>query len=500
MSSLPKIARTRSTRQKNLWFERSLAILASLNLGLVLFDLSYVPWRDFWLRGTIQVLDATIKIPLPPITPWYDPIKGIEPHRDTQQYLNTVNAFEQQVMQTGLQSPQADSLLQELRSLSTDMIETNPFQVADKSGTLERIKNRMRDHIYANRSSNRQPLRIGQRANQSSRQAFDIFWSQDHLSDAGLQEELAFFNSQIQPLIATNYFRHTGENGELADYFWIIDLPFVLIFGLEFLSRTFYISRRHTGVSWLDAMLWRWYDIFLLLPFWRWLRVVPVTIRLNQAHLIDLERIRTQANHGFVANFAEELTEVVVVQVINQAQGAIRRGDVASWLFHPKSRPSYIDINDTNETEAIASILIKLVVYQVLPKVKPDIEAILRHNIDSILTQSPLYKNLQNMPGLEGLYTQLTDKLATEVTQSAYNALVASLEDPVGAELTNQLVQHFSDALGSQVQEKQTLQQIETLLSELLEEVKLNYVKRLEQADIEALMEQTRQLRQSVQP
>ena len=49
-----------------------MAIAATVNLGLVLFDLSYVPWRDFYLRnfpGLIRV---------------YDPIKGIEPHRETE--------------------------------------------------------------------------------------------------------------------------------------------------------------------------------------------------------------------------------------------------------------------------------------------------------------------------------------------------------------------------------------------------------------------------------
>ena len=58
-------------KQRNLWFERIMAITATVNLGLVLFNLSYVPWRDFYLRKLPQIIQI------------YDPIKGIEPHRDT---------------------------------------------------------------------------------------------------------------------------------------------------------------------------------------------------------------------------------------------------------------------------------------------------------------------------------------------------------------------------------------------------------------------------------
>lgn len=445
-----------------------MAIAATVNLGLVLFDLSYVKGRDFYLRK------------IPGLTQVYDPIKGIEPHRETQNYLNTVNDITEQVSQTGLQSPQAENLLAQMRRLSVEMIDTNPFEVANKTGTLEKIKNRMRD-------------RIGK---ESAREAFSIFWSQAYLSEAGWQQEIDFFNQTIQPLIETNYYRHIGENGEFVDDFWRIDLPFVALFGLEFLARTFYISRRHTGIRWIDAMLWRWYDILLLLPFWRWLRVIPVTIRLNQAKLLDLEPVRQQITQGFVANFAEELTEVVVIRVLNQIQGSIERGEVTRWLFQSENRRPYIDINNVNEVEAIAGMLVQLTVYQVLPKIQPDIVAILRHNIESVLNQSPIYRGVQNLPGLGNMGGQMTEQLATSVTQTVYNALVAACEDPVGAKLSSQLVQHFNEALGSQVQKKQTLEEIQALLRDLLEEVKLNYVKRLAQEDVEQVMEQTRQLRQ----
>jgi hypothetical protein len=171
----------------------------------------------------------------------------------------------------------------------------------------------------------------------SAKQSFRQFWSQDYLGLNGVRGELNFFSEEIRPLIETNYYRPIGENGEFIDRFWKIDLPFVILFGLEFLARTWLISRRHTAISWRDAMLWRWYDLFLVLPFslvpfLRYgllLRIIPVTIRLNQAKLIDLERIQKQITQGFVATIAEDLTEVVVVRVINQVQVLFAE---ATWL------------------------------------------------------------------------------------------------------------------------------------------------------------------------
>ena len=461
--------RTRKPIVRRTGLERLIAIVAVVNFCLVLFDLSYIPWRDFYLRE------------FPSLTHLYDPIKGIEPHRETQRYLNKVNELEQQVMQTGLQSPQTENSLQELRSLSSEMIQDNPFAVANKTGILAKIKNQMRD-------------RVGK---ESAHEAFTLFWSQAHLSQAGWQQEINFFNTQLRPLIQTNYYRGIGINGKFIDRFWQIDLPFVTLFGLEFLTRTIYISR-HYRLTWLEAMLRRWYDIFLLLAFWRWLRIIPVTIRLYQADLINLEPVRAQINRDFVANFAEEITEIVGIRLINQIQESIQRGDMAQWLFHPETRRPYINVNNTDEVKAIATRLLQISVYQVLPKIQPDIEALLRHSIETILNKSPIYKQLHNVPGLNQLPTQLTEKLVTDISQSSYTTLTTFLEDPKAAELSNRLIQNFSQALEVEVQKKQNIQEIQSLILDLLEEIKINYVKSLAEGGIKRTLDESQQLRQII--
>ncbi len=482
------------TNSKNLWFERLMAIAATVNLGLVLFDYSYIPWRDFYLRHQFPASTR-----MPTITDLYDPIKDIEPYRDTSNYLDTVDTLETQVGITGVQSPQVETLLAQLRGQSAEMIQSNWFDVANKRGTLEKIKDRMRNHLYPR----------SYRGKKSATQAFETFWSQKYLTQSGWKQEISFFDIRIRPLITTNYFRHIGENGQPIDlFFWRIDIWFFSLFALEFLARTYYISRSHNGLSWIDAMLWRWYDIFLLLPFWRWLRVIPVLLRLDRAELLSLDQIQKQVNQGLVASFATELTQVVVLRVINQIQSSVQRGEVTKFLQHHEKLPeassgvedfprhrNAIQLSNVNEVEAIANLLVQLTVYQVLPKIQPDVEAILRHNMEGILNQLPLYSSLQNFPGAGNLPAQLTEQLAAQIAQTAYDAIIAGIEDPVGAKLSSQLIQHFSEALGSEVQKKQTIKQIQDLLWELLEKVKSNYINSSTEEDVEKALEEARRLR-----
>ncbi len=461
------MAQINSDKRRNLWFERLMAIIAIVNLCICLFDLSYIPWRDLYLRK------------VPQITRVYDKVKGIEPHRETENYLANVKLLEEQVSQTGLKSQESAIRLEELRRLSTEMIDGNPFGAVNKSGTLEKIKNRMRDRTSV----------------KSAKQAFGTFWSQAYLTEKGWNQEIAFFNQKIQPLIATDYYRTIDENGEFTNIFWLVDFPFVIFFALELLTRTFYIRRRNPGFSWVDAVLWRWYDLFLLIPFLRWLRIIPVLVRLDKAHLLNLHPVRKQINQGVVANFAEELTEIVIVRLINQIQGSIKQGDLTRWLLQKESSSEYVDINNINEVEAIAGILIKAMVYQVLPKIQPEIVAILHHSIDGAFNQSPIYRNLHNIPGVGQMQAQLSEQLSTQIATNLYKVLVGVVEDPVAAKLSSQLLERFREALGAEMQQKHVLSEIQSLLFDFLEEVKINYVQRLSHEDIAQIIQQTRQMR-----
>lgn len=510
-------------RRRNLWFERVMAILAAVNLGLVCFDLTYVPWRNFWVHSNVVIpfTEYKINLPLPTmecndrsverggqprtmkqsaITCLYDPVKGIQAHRDTEAYLRSVDLLQQQIeqkgLETGLTLPEVQKTLADLRQHSEAMIVQNPFQVANKSGTLERIKNEMRGRIRA---------RVG--AELSAINSFKVFWSTDNptypnfLSPTSFNQELDWFNTTLRPLIETNYFRSIGENGEPTNNFWLVDAPFVTLFFLEFLARTFYISRRYRSLNWLDAMIWRWYDIPLFIPFSLLVpalaltRIIPTALRLHHSKLIDLHAVNARVREGFVAAIAEEITEVVIVQIVNQVQGAIRRGELTSILERTTARP-YVDINNVNEIEAIAKHLTDLFIYQVFPKVQPDLEALLNHSVTSILSQSPVYQGVTALPGIGNVPEQITARLVADLTQVTYTSLKTSLEDPKTTELTTKLIRNFADVTLSEARKHQNLEEIQLLLSDLLEEIKINYIRGLTEEDATLILDETRQLKE----
>lgn len=482
--------RPRVVKATSLWYERIVALIALCNLILVLFDMSYIRFRDFYLSLA------------PGPTQWYgETFKGIEAERSTVRYLETFEALEAQLAVEGenglAESPDIQALLAELRRQSVAMVDENPFAIANKSGTLERIKNLMRDRVGV----------------ESSKAAFREFWSRDYLEGEGWPEEIEYFNTEIEPLMATNYFRAIGENRALQDGFWrridlwfvalfgengaprddfwrLVDIWFVAFFGLELLARVFYISRRYKNYTWLDAVLLRWYDLFLLIPLWRWLRVIPVTVRLNQSQLVNMIPLRNRINRIFITNFAVELTEVVVLRTIDQIQNLIREGEVARWVLNTGTTGRYIDINGVDEVQAIASRLVSLMIYQVLPKVKPEIDALLQYNVSQAFDQAPGYQGFRQLPGIGDLPDQIAHQVVSSVSRNLYEALTGAVEDEKGGAIAQQLFDKIGTTVRAEIQQDQTLEDLQTWTVALLEEFKINYVKQLSVEDVERLMEE----------
>jgi hypothetical protein len=519
LSTLPKLMTLTKTASSKTFrshlqgtFETLMALLVLLNYLFVIFDATYVPLRDFWLQGHFQVTLLRFNEPIalgpiifqelqiPPNEPFkipfvtglsrYDIVKGIKPYRSTTNYLAEVEELEK-ISQNADFSPASnnresqktiDDLLIKLRRDSISMIDTNPFQGANKTGTLEKIKNKMRLHVFATE-------------NVSAKETFERFWSRDYLTKNGFDKELQFFDREIKPLIETNYYRPIGEDGRPIDNFEAIDFFFGLIFFAEFLMRTWWIAYTHVGLRWLEAMLWRWYDIFLFIPVFRWLRIIPTLIRLDQARLINFSPIRQQVIRGVVATISTEITEVIVVRVINKLQDYIRRGGVHNFLTQHTQR-ELIDINDLNEIAEIAKLMIQITVEQVLPQIQPEAEALIKHNLDKVLEITPAYQSLQQLPGMKALQTQLSDRVSRQLYQ-AFTEIASRLgqEDKIADRLLEQLVQRVGQTMGTELQSRHSIDRLEMLLTALLEEVKLNYVQDLSQEDIELILEQTRELR-----
>jgi hypothetical protein len=179
-----------------------------------------------------------------------------------------------------------------------------------------------------------------------------------------------------------------------------------------------------------------------------------------------------------------------------RVQDLIRQGKL-SEILSKQGQKAYIDINEKNEVVEITRIVSQVMLEKVLPQIQPDVEKFLIYNIEQILSQSTPYQQLQVLPGVRSLQTQMMTQIIGQLYELTLEALQSLLkQDPVFDELLENLVENLRQTTHQEMTAKQSLSTIENLLTELMEEVKINYVTQLSQTDIDRIVEESRALRQ----
>ncbi len=470
-------------------WDRFVAIWATVNLLWVAFDISYIPLRTFWLQRNLYPLPSVpLAIPLtfiPDITPWVDPIKGIEPHRETQAYLRQFDRLDGALRQgpsTAL-SPGQLQLLQQQVALTAEMIDSNPMLASGTSGTLEKIKNRLR-----------------QRADRdSAKQAAMVLLSPQWLAAHPWERERLFWRQQVLPLVETAYWRSIDENGRPTDHFWRYDLIlFQSVFAFDILLRAARLRRRLPGLSWNRALLRRWIDLPLLLPFWRWLRVVPVLERLHTSGLITIEPLRAVISRAVVALLAVELFEVLALQLIDGLQQLIRS---RRWPMRIRALRSHQTVVSNEERELVELVRIwaPLLLVQVAPRLAPELQGVLGHALQQSLQNAmvpPALRQLQPLLQVEkGLSRQLAAGMVDslmDLTRSTGERL--SRRDDQQLELLQRFIDRFWEELAAALESGPALERSQQLLCTFLEEFKGTYLSQISRAGIEGLIEELDQL------
>ena len=462
-----------------LWrhWDRAVALWAGLNLLLVLFDITYIPLRTFWLQRNLTPLpQVPLVVPLsllPDLTPLYDPVKGIEPHRETQSYLQAFQQLDQMLLAN---STPAQSAAQRRRvvALTEAMINENPFAASGNSGTLEKIKNRLRQRA----------------GNDSAKQAAAQLLGDTWLAQSSWQQERRFWQQQVLPLVATSYWRSIDENGRPTDHFWRIDLLlFQSVFALDILLRMLRMRRRFPGLSWRDALLRRWIDLPLLLPFWRWMRLVPVVERLSQAQLINVEPLRAAVSRAVVSLLALELFEVLALQLVDGTQSLIRSSQWPRWI---RSLRSHQSVSGADEQQLVDLLRLwgPMVLGQVTPRLAPELQSLVGH---------ALQQQLREVPGGVMVPVGVSRQLAGGVVDSLLDlsrgtAQRLARSDDRQSALLQQAIDRFWEELAAALEQAGTLERSQELLCALLQQLKLNYLAQMNRAGIDALMDELDEL------
>ena len=468
-----------------LGWDRFVAIWASINLLWVGFDLTYVPMRSFWLqRNLYPIPGMPLVVPLgflPDITPLVDSLKGIEPHRETTTYLQQFAVLEQAMASSGARplSSEQQQLLRRQIALTEGLIDSNPFLASGNSGTLEKLKNRLRQRADLDS------------AKQAAERLLSPAWLQSH----PWQQEQRFWRQQILPLVETSYWRSVDENGQPTDHIWRIDLLlFQSVFGVDIVLRVIRLRRRLPGLSWRDAILRRWIDLPLLLPFWRWLRLLPVLERLQTSGLINIEPLRAVISRAVVALLALELFEVLALQLLDGTQSLIRSRD---WPRRIRALRSHQSVSTAQDQELLALVRIwaPLLLSQVLPRLAPELQGLLgyslRQSLEGAMVPPPL-RQLQPLLQLEnGLSRQLAGGMTRnllELSRSTGQQLART--DAAQLELLQRSIDRFWEELAAALDDGPVLNQTQELLTALLETVKGTYLKQISRSGVASLIEE----------
>ena len=461
-----------------------MAVWASLNLLWVAFDLTYVPLRTFWLQRNLHPIPSVplvVPLPfLPDITTLIDPIKGIEPHRETQAYLDQFQQLDQALLAGAASGESSGQLLREQVELTERMIDDNPFLASGQTATLEKVKNRLR-----------------QRANRdSAKQAAELLLSEEWLSARPWSEERRFWQEQVLPLLSTNYWRSIDENARPTDHAWRIDLLlFQWVFALDILQRVVRLRRRLPGLRWRDALLRRWFDLPLLLPFWRWLRLVPVVERLQTSRLVNLEPLRAVVSRGVVALLALELFEVLALQLLDGAQGLVRSPRLPERLRALRSHQSVVRSEDERELVELVRIWAPLLLTQVAPRLAPELQGLLDYTLRQSIDRSVLPPPLRQLRPLVQVESGIIRQLASGMVDSLLDLSRRSGErlaqrDDRQLELLRQCIDRFWDELALALETGTALQRSQDLVCALIEGVKGTYLSQINRASIEALIQE----------
>ncbi len=282
--------------------------VALVNLSLIVFDLTYL-----WLRPTYFHY-------LPVVTRVYDPVKGIEPHPLTRRLLDELEAATT-LADLAPGSPELTERLGELRVLTRRILAENPFERAGLGHYLELLKQSIRHETGVPVAELADPTRIDDLTGG--------LWSGD---DGELRRRLERLRLEWQPLLEENYFREFDRNGRLIDHFWILDLPFLVLFWIEFTVRWIHAVRHRTYARWFFFPIFNWYDVLGLVPVtllrpFRLLRAVSMYMRLRRSDLSSVGKDVFSRTVAYITNIVtEEVSDRVAIRILEELAEEIRNG------------------------------------------------------------------------------------------------------------------------------------------------------------------------------
>lgn len=433
-----KTIKERGLNVKTLW-DLFMILIAVVNLTLILFDLTYLSMRPFYIEHFTEIV---LK---------YDEVKGIEPHRQTQQIIADTRRFEK-ALEDDPDSEITEKLRGSLIEQSIDMVKSNPFELAGLHGRFEQLKHHMKEFMKKQGAIT---------VEDGSTDAFRAFYKMP----AGRSEaHFSFFREKIEPLLDMNYYRHRDLSGGFVDNFILLDLPFLIFFAVEFLIRWFLSIRRREHIAWFLFPFYNWYDVLGLLPFagtriFRLFRVISIYVRLHKSEFTNIgQDFISRWFRKYSQIISEELADMVAIRILSEAQEEVARG---------ASLNVFIKAVEPRRAEIKATILKYL--RQALEN---------RDRLSSLrdLLSESLEDSARQVPSLKVVPDFLKVRLTREIGLSVFDAVNSTLTDEVtcsdGRDNVSYLVDYTLDEILNDSEKSELNILTQQIIIDILENIK----------------------------
>jgi len=326
--------------------------VALINLWMILFDLSYL-----WLRPQYVTY-------IPVVASIYDPVKGIESHPLTDALMNEIDvtsALLEEAPPRWVMKEHRENLVE----MSYRVVHENAFARSGQARTLGLISEALARNIGVTGGSLRDTDTL--------REACEAFWPTD---PNDLAKTIAAIDPRVLRGFKLNYYRTYNIDGVLTDHFWILDLPFLILFWIEFSTRWILALKRKTYSRWFFFPIFNWYDVLGLIPVavfrpFRLLRAVSMYMRLRRSELSNVGKdIFTRTVLYFSSIITEEVSDRVALRILTE--------------YHE-------EVTDGTHNRIIRSV--------VEPR-KTEIETVLANQIRQTLTDPTIIERLKSLVGL----------------------------------------------------------------------------------------------------
>lgn len=419
MAAFRRLRALRRRLTPRLAWDLLMVYLAFLNLGLILFDLTYLWLRPHYLKWA------------PAVTRLYDDVKGIEPHPMTERFLELIDRLDELVPEEDGSSPseadrrEIDRLIAELRTLSVQLFEDNPFERSGQTRSLIRYGVGIRETLRREDAEPGDP-----------RAAAEEFWCDDL---PRLRTHLDHFERSLRPLLAANYHRTYGLDGKLTDHFWLIDLPFLLLFAAEFAVRWIVAVRRGSHARWFFFPILNWYDLLGIVPvrgmrIFRLFRIASIYIRLNRSELTGVGDDFISRAGRYISNIvAEEISDLVAIRILDETAEEIRGG---------RHRQIVRDVLTPHRARLAAELTERLRGALASTAFQDPARSFLDANLERALESS---EALRRLPLPERLTRPLVNAVGRAVFDSIVDTLVATLESEEGRRALSSILEEAVD-------------------------------------------------------